>query len=137
MPPFQNSSTGASRIARISSCGVNSSASTSSARAGLRRQLDRLGGARVDAAARAEQAAVVVVPARARQLEQPLALGEARRRIGVRIDEDVAVIEGGDQPDLLRQQHAVAEHVARHVADADHRERLALTVLAQLEEHAA
>ena len=46
-------------------------------RARLRRQLDRLDGARIDAAARADLAAIVVVPARARQLEQPLALGEA------------------------------------------------------------
>ena len=43
----------------------------------LGRQRDRLDGARLDAAAGAEPAAVVVVPARARQLEQPLALGEA------------------------------------------------------------
>ena len=33
-----------------------------------------------------------------------------------------------------RQQHAVAEHVARHVADADDRERLALHVAAELAE---
>jgi hypothetical protein len=31
----------------------------------------------------------------------------------------VHVIEGGDQLDVSRQQHAVAEHVARHVADTD------------------
>ena len=102
--------------------------------AGFRRQLDRFDRARVDPAARAQLGAVVVVPARARQREQPLALGEARRRIGVRVDEDVAMVERADQPDLLGQQHAVAEHVARHVADADRRERLRLAVLAELEE---
>ena len=37
-------------------------------------------------------------------------------RVRRRIEEDVAVIEGGDQPDRRRQQHAVAEDVARHVA---------------------
>ena len=35
----------------------------------------------------------------------------------LRVDEDVPVV-GRDQPDVPRQQHAVAEHVARHVADA-------------------
>jgi len=30
----------------------------------------------------------------------------------------VPVIEGRNQLDVLRQKHAVAEHVARHVADA-------------------
>ena len=34
----------------------------------------------------------------------------------------MAVVERGQQPDVRRQQHAVAEHVARHVADADDRE---------------
>ena len=29
------------------------------------------------------------------------------------------MVEGGHESDVLRQQHAVAEHVARHVADAD------------------
>ena len=46
-----------------------------------------------------DQRLVVVLPARARQLEQALALGEARLRIGVGIDEDVAMVEGGDQLD--------------------------------------
>ena len=63
--------------------------------------------------------AVVVVPARARQLEQPLALREASRGVRIGIDEDVAVIERGDELHVRRQQQAVAEHVAAHVADAD------------------
>ena len=29
------------------------------------------------------------------------------------------MVERGDEPDVAREQHAVAEHVARHVADAD------------------
>ena len=69
-------------------------------------------------AALRQQLAVVIVPARARQVEQALALGPALRRIGIGIDEDVAVVERRDQLDRLRQQHAVAEHVARHVAAA-------------------
>ncbi len=44
------------------------------------------------------------------------------------------VVEGGQQPDLFRQQHAVAEHVAGHVADADDAEGLGLDVLAKLAE---
>ena len=43
---------------------------------------------------------------------------------GFGIDEHVAVIERGDEPDLLGEQHAVAEHVAGHVTDADDGERL-------------
>ncbi len=38
----------------------------------------------------------------------------------------MAVVEGGDQADVGREQHAVAEHVARHVADADDGEVLVL-----------
>ena len=44
------------------------------------------------------------------------------------------MVEGGDQFDRLRQQHAVSEHVARHVADADDGEGLGLDVLAHLAE---
>jgi hypothetical protein len=42
------------------------------------------------------------------------------------------MIERGHQLDLAREQHAVAEHVAGHVADSSHRERLALNVAAEL-----
>ena len=38
------------------------------------------------------------------------------------------MVEGGDQPDVLGQQHAVAEHVTAHVADADDGEVLGLGV---------
>ena len=40
-------------------------------------------------------------------------------RVGVGVDEDVAVVVGGDEADLVAQQHPVAEDVAGHVADAD------------------
>src|SRR5947207_395411 len=50
-------------------------------------------------------------------MEQALALDEAALRSRRRVDEDVTVIESGDEPDVAREQHAVAEDVARHVAD--------------------
>ena len=65
------------------------------------RQRDRLLAAREDAAALRDQLAVIIVPARARQVEQAVALLPARRRIGIGIEEDVAVVEGGDQLDRL------------------------------------
>ncbi len=63
-----------------------------------------------------------------------MALGERAGRVRGRVDEDVPVVERGDQPDVLGQQHAVAEHVAGHVADADDGELLRLGVHAQLAE---
>ena len=44
------------------------------------------------------------------------------------------MVERRDQPDVLGQQHAVAEHVAAHVADADDGEVLGLGVDAHLAE---
>ena len=44
------------------------------------------------------------------------------------------MIKGGHQFDLLGQQHAIAKHVARHVADTDDGERLGLGVVAHLPE---
>ena len=104
--------------------------------ADLGAQRDRLLAAREDAAALRDQALVVIGPGRARQREHPLALLPALRRIGIGIEEDVAVVEGGDQLDRLRQQHAVAEHVARHVADAGDPDRLLLHVDAHFAEMA-
>src|SRR3546814_2306265 len=49
-------------------------------------------------------------------------------RVRVRSDEDVAVVHRRDQADGLRQQHAVAENVAGHVADAHAGEVLLLAV---------
>ena len=94
----------------------------------LGRQRDALQAAREDAAALGDERLVIVFPAGARQLEQAVALLPAARRIGRRIEEDMAMIEGGDQLDRLAQQHAIAEHVARHVAAADNADRLALHV---------
>ena len=56
------------------------------------------------------------------------------RGVGVGVDEDVPVIERGEQPDVLGQQHSVAEHVAAHVTDADDGEVLGLGVHAHLAE---
>lgn len=103
-------------------------------RADLRVDRDGLRGARVDAAARREQRGVVVGPRGARQVEQAPALRVRGGRVRVRVDEDVPVVEGGDQTDVLGEQHAVAEDVAGHVADADDREVLGLGVVAQLAE---
>src|SRR3546814_19486798 len=50
----------------------------------------------------------------------------SRGRIGIGVEEDVAMIERRLEPDRLRQQHAVAENVARHVAATDDRDRLCL-----------
>ena len=95
---------------------------------------DRLERARVDAAALGDQALVVVLPARARQVEEPPALGVRRGGVGGRVEEDVAVVEGRDQPGVLGAQQPVAEHVAAHVADADRGELLGLAVDAALAE---
>src|SRR5262249_11763897 len=88
----------------------------------LRRELDLFRGARKYPAAGRDLRPLVVAPARPRQVEQALALGKARLGVRVRIEKDVAVIERGDEPDGALEQHAVAEHVARHVADARARE---------------
>ena len=80
---------------------------------------DGLGRPRIDAAPARDDVLVVILPAGARKFEQALALFPAGRRIGIGVDEDVAMVEGGDELDRLGQQHAVAEDVARHVAAAD------------------
>ena len=54
--------------------------------------------------------------------------------VGVRVDEDMSVIERSDQLELVAHQHAVAEHVSRHVADAHDRDRSRIGVDAQLVE---
>ena len=133
MPPNQSRSALHLRMARISSAGVRLAASTLEQPPHLVAERDRLGRAREHAAALGDLGLVVVLPARARQIEQALALGKGRGA-GIGVDEDVAVIEGRHQLDVLGQQHAVAEHVARHVADADHAERLLLDVDVHLAE---
>ncbi len=96
----------------------------------LRAQLDSLLSARKHAAAGRDQARVVIRPLRARQFVQPFAFVETRCWIRLGIDKDVAMIERGDQFHVARAQKSVAEHVARHVADADDRDRLAVLDIA-------
>ena len=102
--------------------------------ADLRADRDRLLLAAVDPAALADQRLVVVVPRRPRQLEHALAFLPRRRRVGVRVEEHVQMVERGHQPDVLGQQHSVAEHVTAHVADADDGEVLGLGVHAHFAE---
>ena len=97
---------------------------------------DALEATREDAATLADQRLVIVVPARAWQLEQACALLPAHGRIGIGIDEDVTMVEGGHKLDGLGQQHAVAEDVARHVANADDADALLLHVDSHLGEMA-
>src|SRR4029450_6331478 len=59
---------------------------------------NRFGGTGKDAAAPGNLAAVIVLPARARQREKALAFAEAERRIGIRVDEDRAVVEVSPRP---------------------------------------
>ena len=134
MPPFQSRSTGAGRIAWISSVGVSRSASTPSASRACGRERHRLGRSRPDAAALGDQRAVVVVPRRAGSANSRWRSANEDGRIGVGIDEHVTVVEGRHQPQLRGQEHAVAEHVAGHVADADGGERLGHDVAAELAE---
>ena len=136
MPPFHSRSTGANRTARISSGGL--SRVTSSSRPSAARISGPIG---TDFAVRGHTpppaliaVAVVVVPRRSRQREQPLPLGEPARGVRGRVDEHVPVVERRDQPDVRGQQHPVAEHVAGHVADPDDGDLLALGVDAQLAE---
>src|SRR5436189_88388 len=100
----------------------------------LRWERDGLRGAIEHAASRGETVAVVVRPRGTGQLEQASALLPADARVGVGVDEDLTVVEGPEQADVPRQQHAVAEHVAGHVADAHDGEVLALDVVAELAE---
>ena len=137
MPPFHRRSTGDFRIARITSFGGISCrrvVGDAERRARLRRQRDALRPPVVHAAARRQGRRVVVGPRRAREEEEPAPLLEADRGIGVRVDEDVPVVEGADEPERRRQQHPVAEHVAGHVADPHHPEGLRLRVDAHLSE---
>src|SRR5262249_57671882 len=57
------------------------------------------------------------------EVEERIAVGKGLVWIGDRVDEDVAVIEGGDELDGALAQHPVAEYVARHVTDAHAGER--------------
>src|SRR5215213_1948795 len=78
---------------------------------------DGLGRAREDAAALGDEALIVVRPRGAGEPEEALALLEALLGVGVGIEEDVHVVEGAHELYVTAQEHAVAEHVTRHVPD--------------------
>src|SRR5262249_16471290 len=84
--------------------------------------------------ARRNQTGIVIGPRRAREIEEALAFFEAPFRVWVGVEEDVAMIECGDQFDVAREQHPVAEDVARHVAYPGHGEIVSLRVDAHLAE---
>src|SRR5699024_10862167 len=88
----------------------------------------------VYAPAFADQGGVVVGPGGPRQVEEATTLGEGAGRIRLRVEEDVPVVERGDQADVLREQHSVAEHVTAHVADTGHGELLGLGIQAAFAE---
>ena len=87
-------------------------AGESAQRLDLRRDRNGLERPREHAATLADQRFVVILPTRARQSEEPLALLEGFLHVRSGIEEDIAMIEGGEEPDLARQEHAVAEHIA-------------------------
>ena len=91
-------------------------------------EFDPLERPREHATARRDQLAVVVVPRRTPETCEPFALDEGRLGIGIRVDEDVTVVERRDELDASRQQHAVPEYVPGHVADADDGDRIRLDV---------
>ena len=80
---------------------------------------DGFGAAGEHAAACGDELLRVVLPGRAGKVVQALALLERCGRIRVGVDEDVAVVKRCDQAGVGCAQHAVAEHVAAHVAHAD------------------
>ena len=120
MPPFHSRSTGARRIARITSLGVQHLVLDAQRRArllGQRRCAWRCAATRRrrPRSSRGRSRPTRSRPARTAACARRTRLG----RVGVGVDEDVAVVVGGDEADLVAQQHPVAEHVAGHVADAD------------------
>ena len=58
----------------------------------------------------------------------------AHRGVGVRVDEDVQVIECGNEVRCFRLEQTVAENVPGHVANAGRRKGITLDVEAALEE---
>src|SRR5581483_8340441 len=66
--------------------------------------------------------------------EEALALGEAPRRIGRRVEEDVDVVERRAEADVRRAKEPVPEDVAAHVTDAGDGERGRVRVDAELAE---
>ena len=130
MPPLKRRSVGARSTAWISwSLSTVSAAMPSSARASGESRTVLVPRAMI-APPRLRSFGTIVGPARARQREEALALGEGRLGVGIGIEKDVAMVECRAQARRPRAQHAVAEHVAAHVADAGHGEGVARHVAA-------
>ena len=98
------------------------------------RHLNRLRGTRENPTSGRNQVAVVVLPARARQFKQALALLIRRGRVRVRVDEDVTVVERGYQTDVFGAQHTVTKNVTAHVTDTNGREVVGSSVDTQFTE---
>src|SRR5260370_18441630 len=63
-------------------------------------------------------------------------MGDAALGSRFGVDKDMAMIESAQQSEVPRHQDAVAEHVARHVADADDGDLAALDIAPELAEMA-
>ncbi len=100
-------------------------------------QFDLLGRQREHTTAGRQRGAIVVVPAAPGQRREAFALGERAGRVGVGVKKNVTMIECGDQAEVAGEEHAVAEDVPGHVADADDGERFAVGVHAQFGEMTA
>src|SRR6266852_7109259 len=101
-------------------------------RADFGAERDLLEAATEDAAV-AYQRGIVIGPSRTGLVEEPFALVAAFGGIGIGIEKNVAMVEGGEELHVARVEEAVAEDVARHVADTDDRDgRAALDVAAHL-----
>src|SRR5215218_196704 len=96
----------------------------------LGREGNRFGRALEDAAALGYKMLVVVRPRGTRQPEEAFALFEALLGVGVRVEEDVHVVEGADELYVAAEEHPVAEYVPRHIPDTEHRKVLVLDVAA-------
>ena len=98
--------------------------------AGLLTECQTLGTARIDFCTLRQASTIEIIPAGTTGVEQPLALHECGRRIRIRVDKNVQVVKRCHQPNLFRQQHAIAEDIASHVANTGHSKGLLLDVLA-------
>ena len=96
----------------------------------------RLLGAGEYPAALRNQALVVIVPARPGQGEEAIAFLPRLFRVGRGVEENMPVVKGRHQPGRTRQQHPIAEHIARHIAHAHHADRIGLNIHAHFAEMA-
>ena len=94
-------------------------------RANFSGQDDAFQAAAENAPALTDQCRVVIAPLGAGLIIEPLAFRVAFGWVRIGVDEDVAMVEGGDELDVFRLKQPVAEDVARHVADPHDRNRCA------------